>query len=96
MNPGDLSWNWLEKYGTFTVFDRTETRQAVERIGNADAVLVNKVPITEDVMHSCPDLRYVGVNATGYNVVDIACAHKRGITVTNVPEIGRASCRERV
>ena len=96
MNPGDLSWNWLEKYGTFTVFDRTETRQAVERIGNADAVLVNKVPITEDVMHSCPDLRYVGVNATGYNVVDIACAHKRGITVTNVPGYSTSAVAQQV
>jgi glycerate dehydrogenase len=96
MNPGDLSWNWLEKYGTFMVFDRTEARQAVERIGNADAVLVNKVPITEDVMSSCPDLRYIGVNATGYNVVDIAGAHKRGITVTNVPGYSTSAVAQQV
>ncbi len=96
MNPGDLSWSWIEKYGTYTVFDRTEAHQAVERIGNAEAILINKVPITKEVMRSCPDLRYIGVNATGYNVVDIASAHERGITVTNVPGYSTSAVAQQV
>lgn len=96
MNPGDLSWSWLEKYGTYSVFDRTEAHQAVERIGNADAILINKVPVTEEVMKACPDLRYIGVNATGYNVVDIEAAHKRGIIVTNVPGYSTSAVAQQV
>lgn len=96
MNPGDLSWNWLEKYGSFTVFDRTEAHQAIERIGNAEAILINKVPITKAVMESCPGLRYIGVNATGYNVVDTSSAHERGITVTNVPGYSTSAVAQQV
>lgn len=96
MNPGDLTWSWLNKYGTYTVYDRTEAQQAVERIGDAEAILINKVPITEDVMNSCPNLRYIGVNATGYNVVDISYAHKKGITVTNVPGYSTSAVAQQV
>ncbi len=96
MNPGDLTWSWLKKYGTYTVYDRTEAQQAVERIGDAEAILINKVPITEDLMNSCPNLRYIGVNATGYNVVDISYAHKKGITVTNVPGYSTSAVAQQV
>lgn len=96
MNPGDLSWKWLEKYGTYAVFDRTEDSQAVERIGSADAVLINKVKITADVIQSCPDLKYIGVNATGYNVVDIKAARERNIIVTNVPGYSTAAVAQQV
>lgn len=85
VNPGDLSWEALEECGEVTVYDRTNAGDVVERAKNADAILTNKVVITEEVMDALSNLKYVGALATGYNVVDVEAARKRGIVVTNVP-----------
>lgn len=85
VNPGDLSWEALEECGEVTVYDRTNAGDVVERAKHADAILTNKVVITEEVMDALSNLKYVGVLATGYNVVDVEAARKRGIVVTNVP-----------
>lgn len=87
-NPGDLSWEAFEVLGELTVYDRTPAEQIVERIGNAEAVIVNKTPITAEIMEACPNIRYIGVLATGYNVIDVAAARERGIAVTNIPSYG--------
>ncbi|MDO4285794.1 MAG: D-2-hydroxyacid dehydrogenase [Eubacteriales bacterium] len=87
-NPGDLSWEALGRLGDLTVYDRTESEQTVERIGDAEAIFTNKVLITEAVLEQCPQLRFIGVLATGYNVVDTAAARARGIPVCNIPEYG--------
>ncbi len=84
-NPGDLSWEPLKELGTLTVYPRTAPEEVVERAKDADIILINKVNITDEVMARLPKLKYIGVLATGYNVVDTAAAHKRGIMVTNIP-----------
>lgn len=84
-NSGDISWESLEKYGELTVYDRTEYEDVVSRIGDAELVTTNKTVIDRRVIESCPNLRYVGVLATGYNVVDLDAAKEHGIVVTNVP-----------
>ncbi len=84
-NPGDLSWEPLAALGELTVYDYTAPKDVTARIGDAALILTNKTVITADIMAACPKLRYIGVLATGYNVVDIAEAKKRGIVVTNVP-----------
>mgnify|MGYP001213362727 CR=1 FL=1 len=88
LNPGDLSWNELESFGDLLVYDRTPKDMVVERIKDADAVFTNKTVISEDILSKCPNLKYIGVLATGYNVVDVKAANKRNITVTNVPTYG--------
>ncbi len=89
LNPGDLSWDWLGKLGKYAVHDRTDTEdEAVQRIGDSEIVLTNKTPITRSLLERCPSLRYIGVLATGYNVVDLTAARERGIPVTNVPCYG--------
>jgi len=90
-NPGDLSWGGFEAMGEFTVYDRTPAHEIVKRIGDADIVLTNKTPITEETLAACPRVRYIGVLATGSNIVDLAAARKRGIPVTNVPTYGTAA-----
>ena len=84
-NPGDLSWDALGALGDLTVYDRTAPADVVSRIGDAPIVITNKTVITRAILDACPAIRYVGVLATGYNVVDIAAAKERGIVVTNVP-----------
>lgn len=84
-NPGDLSWDGIGEMGELTVYDRTAQEQRVERIGDAQIVLTNKTPLTKEVMDQCPELAYIGVLATGVNVVDLQAAKERGIVVTNVP-----------
>ena len=84
-NPGDLSWDALGALGELTVYDRTAPADVVSRIGDAPIVITNKTVITRAIFDACPAIRYVGVLATGYNVVDIAAAKERGIVVTNVP-----------
>ncbi|MDT2599915.1 D-2-hydroxyacid dehydrogenase [Enterococcus hulanensis] len=91
LNPGDLSWQGFEAYGEVVVYDRTSytnKQEIIERIGSAEAILTNKTPIDEEVLAAVPQLKYIGVVATGYNVVDIAAARKRGIPVTNIPAYG--------
>jgi glycerate dehydrogenase len=88
LNPGDLDWQGFEELGEVTVYDRTsytDRQEIIERIGDAEAILTNKTPITADVIQSCPQLNYIGVLATGYNVVDLEAATSQGITVTNIP-----------
>lgn len=95
-NPGDLSWEGFEHLGTLTVYDRTEPGEIVSRIGDAEAVIINKCPITAETMDACPELRYVGVLATGYNVVDVAAAKERHIAVTNIPTYGTTAVAQMV
>jgi glycerate dehydrogenase len=88
LNPGDLAWQGFEELGEVTVYDRTsytDKQEIIDRIGDAEAILTNKTPITADVLKACPQLTYIGVLATGYNVVDFAAAKEQGITVTNIP-----------
>ena len=87
-NPGDLSWSGFEALGELTVYDRTPAELAAERIGTAEIVLTNKTPVSKQVIEACPNLRYIGVLATGYNVVDTEAAKDRGIAVTNIPTYG--------
>ncbi len=87
-NPGDLSWEGLEGLGDLTVYDRTPKDKIVERIGDAQAIYVNKVPITRDIIKACPNLKFIGVLATGYNVIDTEAAKEAGIVVSNVPTYG--------
>ena len=90
-NPGDLSWEGLEALGELTVYDRTPPELVRERIGDAEAVYTNKVPLPREVIEDCSALRFIGVLATGYNVVDVAAARERGIPVCNVPTYGTAA-----
>lgn len=90
-NPGDLSWEELGKLGELSVYDRTPTELILERIGDAEIVITNKTPITRETMEACPNMRYIAVLATGYNVVDVAAAKEKGIPVSNVPTYGTAS-----
>ena len=88
LNPGDLSWDGFKALGDVVVYDRTSADQTAERIGDADIVITNKTVIDQDVLDACPTVKYIGVLATGYNVVDIVAAKNRGIPVTNVPAYG--------
>ena len=89
LNPGDLSYDCLRQFGELTIYDRTDSEaEAIERIADSEIVLVNKVHITESLLEACPNIRLVGVQATGYNVVDCEACARRGIPVTNVPTYG--------
>lgn len=88
LNPGDLNWEQFQALGEFETHDRTPPAQTVERARDAEIVLTNKTLLDRAVLAALPRLRYIGVLATGYNVVDIAAARERGIPVTNVPEYG--------
>ncbi|WP_298034930.1 D-2-hydroxyacid dehydrogenase [uncultured Dysosmobacter sp.] len=93
-NPGDLSWEGLEKLGELTVYDRTsltDENEAIARIGDAEIVLTNKTPITKRVIDACPNMKFIAMLATGYNVVDVAYAKEQGIPVSNVPVYGTYS-----
>ena len=90
-NPGDLSWAPLEGLGTLTVHDRTAPEEVAGRIGGAEIVFTNKTPITEETLAACPAVRFVGVLATGYNIVDVDACRRRGIPVTNIPTYGTAA-----
>ncbi len=91
LNPGDLDWNALAALGDVAVYDRTEASSIVERIGDAELILTNKTPISAETMQACKNLRYIGVLATGYNIVDTAAARAAGIVVTNIPTYGTDS-----
>lgn len=93
-NPGDLSWKELEKLGDLTVYDRTnimDEREIIERIGDAEIIYTNKTPVTKNVIDACPNIKFIGVLATGYNCIDYQYAAEKGIPVTNVPAYGIAS-----
>lgn len=91
-NPGDLSWEGFENLGVLTVYDRasqiTDVDESVSRIGDAEAVIINKTSMTREILDACPSVKYIGVLATGYNVVDIAAAKEKGVVVANIPTYG--------
>lgn len=92
-NPGDLSWDALKEFGELTVYDRTpyEDAEIARRIGDAEIVFTNKVPVSKSTLAACPNIKYISVLATGYNIVDCKAAAERGIPVSNVPSYGTDS-----
>ncbi len=90
-NPGDLTWDGFKAFGEITVYDRTPADKIVERIGDAEIVIMNKTPISKETIDACPNMKYIGVLATGYNVVDFNYAKEKGIPVCNIPTYGTAS-----
>ena len=93
-NPGDLSWDGLSQLGDVTIYDRTsltDEAEIISRIGDAQVVLTNKTPISRRVMDACPNMKYISVLATGYNVIDVAYAREKNIPVSNVPVYGTRS-----
>lgn len=96
LNPGDLSWAPLEALGTLTVYERTPAGQVIGRAAEAAVVLTNKVLLDRETIAALPGLRYIGVLATGYNVVDLEAARERGIVVTNVPAYSTPSVAQMV
>lgn len=93
-NPGDLSWEGLEKLGDLAVYDRTsltDVQEVIGRVGDAEIVFTNKTPMPREVFETCTNIRYVGVLATGYNVVDVDAAKEKNIPVCNIPTYGTAA-----
>ncbi len=88
LNPGDLSWEELAGLGEMKVYDRTCPEDVIARIGDANIVLTNKTVLSEDILRSCPNVRYIGCLSTGYNVVDLKTTDELGIVVTNIPSYG--------
>ena len=94
LNPGDISWAGMAALGDLQVYDRTsvtDEKEILQRIGDAEIVFTNKTPLSKGVIDRCPHLGFIGVLATGYNVVDVAAAKERGIVVTNIPTYGTAA-----
>jgi glycerate dehydrogenase len=91
LNPGDLSWSGLERLGKCVIYDRTAPHEIVPRLGDAEIVLTNKAVLSREQIFALPKLRYIGVTATGFNIVDVAAARERGIPVCNVPAYGTRS-----
>ncbi|MGN0159724.1 MAG: D-2-hydroxyacid dehydrogenase [Brotaphodocola sp.] len=85
VNPGDITWEPIQALGDVTVYESTSPDETVAHIGDAEVVLTNKTEITKEILDACPGIRYIGVLATGYNVIDLKAAKERGIPVTNVP-----------
>lgn len=90
LNPGDLTWDGIKNFGEFTVYDRTDfaPEKVIEAIGDAEIIFTNKTPLPKAVLDKVPNVKYIGVLATGYNVVDTVAAKESGITVTNIPTYG--------
>ena len=91
LNPGDLSWHSLQQLGETIVYDRSTKDETAARIADADIVLTNKAILTGDIIDKASNLKYIGVTATGYNIVDMVAAARHNIIVTNVPAYGSAS-----
>lgn len=96
VNPGDLSWEGLEALGAVTVYDYTAPEEILERCQSAEAVLTNKTPLNKITLQALPRLKYIGVLATGYNVIDLDAARQQGIAVTNVPAYSTHSVAQMV
>lgn len=88
LNPGDLTWERLEKIGDVAIYDRTPEEEILSRIGDAEIVYTNKTPLTKETLEKAPNIKFIGVLATGYNVVDFEAAKELGIPVTNIPTYG--------
>ncbi len=91
LNPGDISWEEMEEFGEVTVYDRTRKEDVTARIGDAEVVYTNKTPLTKETFEACPNIKFVGILATGYNIVDVDAAKERGIPVSNIPTYGTAA-----
>ena len=95
-NPNDISWDEMAALGELTVYDRTPPEEIAQRIGDAEAVFTNKAPITRETMEACPNLKFISVLATGFNIVDTAAAKEKGIVVCNVPAYSTTSVTQHV
>lgn len=95
-NPADLSWDEMKEIGDLTVYERTSSEELMNRVQDADAILTNKVVLNADTINALPDLKYIGVLATGYNVVDIQAARNRHIVVSNIPAYSTMSVAQMV
>ena len=91
LNPGDLSWDALSQLGEISVYDNSAPEEVVERIGDAEIAIINKVVLSEKEFSQCRNLKFIGVTATGYNVIDLAAAKAHGVTVSNVPTYGTST-----
>ena len=96
MNPGDLSWEGLKALGDVVIHDRTAPEDILSRSAGATALLTNKTPLNADTLKKLPDLKYIGVLATGYNIVDVAAAKAQGVVVTNIPDYSTTSVAQLV
>ena len=96
LNPGDLSWDAMKELGDLTVYDRTSPCELLQRAAEADVLITNKTVITKDDLQKLPAVKYIGVLATGYNIVDIEAAKERGIVVTNIPAYSTKSVAQMV
>jgi glycerate dehydrogenase len=90
-NPGDLSWSGFEALGELTVYDRTPPGMVADRVSDAQIVITNKTPVTAETMEQCKNIKYIGILATGYDIVDVSAAEKNRITVSNIPSYGTAA-----
>lgn len=95
-NPGDLSWDFLKKYGTLDVYDRSTPAETIERARDADIVVINKTVLSRQTLEKLPKLRFITLLATGYNIVDTAAADELGITVSNVPSYSTDAVSQQV
>jgi glycerate dehydrogenase len=96
LNPGDLSWDGLKQAGDVTIYDRTPKDKVLERSRDAEILFTNKTPLPGDIIRQLPSLQFIGVLATGYNIVDIEAARQKGIPVANIPGYGTASVAQMV
>jgi glycerate dehydrogenase len=96
LNPGDLSWEGIKKMGDCTIYDRTLPELTLERAKEAQVLITNKVVLDQEVIDKLPKLKYIGVLATGYNVVDVGAAKDKGVVVTNIPAYSTASVAQMV
>lgn len=96
LNPGDITWDGFKKQGELICYDRTPADKILERIADADVVITNKTPITKETLAAKPGIKYIGVLATGYNIVDVAAAKAKGILVTNIPTYGTTAVAQYV
>ena len=96
LNPGDLNWDRIAEFGELTVYDRCAPDEIVPRIAGAEIIFVNKTPITADTLNRCPSIRFIGILATGFNIVDIKTARERGVPVANIPSYGTDAVAQHV
>lgn len=96
LNPGDLSWDKFKEFGEVSIYDRTEEEEILERCLGAEVIITNKTPLKKEILEKLTDLKYIGVLATGYDVIDIEFARKKGIPVANIPNYGSESVAQLV